>query len=388
MSSVVDIDDRARRARLALRHRLTPSTRAEDPDEIARSVVALHSSDPTSVYLSVAARQTTDTFAPLETALYEERSLVRHHAMRRTLWVMPIDTAIDAHAANTQQIAATERRRTMKAIGWSERFMNESIEALVALVAEAGPITTREIGRLRPDLTEPVVVGVETRNPASIASHTRLLLHAGFEARIVRGRPVGSWISSEYAWNETVQWLGRPIAGGSPRPAAAAIVRRWLESFGPGTEADLKWWTGWTLTKTRRALEDVGAEAVTLENGSTGFTLDRERLESPEPWVALLPGLDPTPMGWKERSWYLDDATAARVMDSNGNIGPTIWADGTIVGGWAQRSDGTIATELNRPIDRAHRRLLDTELERLVDSVGPTRFRARFPSPNQRDLLA
>ncbi len=316
--------------------------------------------------------------------------MIRHHAMRRTIWVMPLETAIDAHAASTQRIAARERNRTMKAFGWSPGFMDDSINELVALIADQGPLTTREIGELRPDLTTRVAVAEGTRNPASIPTHTRLLLHAGFEARIVRGRPSGSWISSEYAWNETVAWLGRPIANGDARPASAAIVQRWLEAFGPGTETDLRWWTGWTATQVRQALADVSAVEVGLDGGSTGFALESDLADvpEPEPWVALLPGLDPTAMGWKERDWYLDDATAARVVERNGNIGPTIWADGEIVGGWVQRPDGTIAKELNRPVSRAHEHLVERETERLVAALGDTRFRTRFPAPNQADLLA
>ena len=384
------IGDAQRRARLGIRHRLAAHVRTEDALETASSVVALHSSDPVTVHLSAVARQHERSLAPLETALYEDRSLVRHHAMRRTIWVMPIDTAIDAHAASTQQIAARERARTTKAFGWTADFMDRAIDELVDLIATQGPLTTREIGEIRPDLTERVTVGAGTRNPASIASHTRLLLHAGFEARIVRGRPSGTWISSEYAWNETVAWLGRPIIDGEQRPAAAAIVRRWLEAFGPGTETDLRWWTGWTATQVRRALSDVGAVEVGLDGGSTGYTLESDVgvIDEPEPWVALLPGLDPTVMGWKERDWYLDEVTAERVMDRNGNIGPTIWADGEVVGGWVQRPDGVIARELNRPISQVHRRLLEEETERLTDVLGDTRFRTRFPAPNQADLLA
>ncbi len=303
---------------------------------------------------------------------------------------MPIETAIDAHAAGTQQIAARERARTMKAAGWSAEFMDRSIDELVDLIARHGPMTTRQIGEARPELTERVTLGVNTKNPASIATHTRLLLHAGFEARIVRGRPSGTWISSEYEWHETVAWLGRPIANGESRPAAAAIVRRWLGAFGPGTETDLRWWTGWTATQVRKALEDVSAVEVALDDGSTGHALssDLGEIEEPEPWVALLPGLDPTVMGWKERDWYLDETTAARVVDRNGNIGPTIWADGAVVGGWVQRPDGEIAQELTRPISSEHRRLLETETGRLTDVLGETRFRTRFPAPNQSDLLA
>lgn len=264
------------------------------------------------------------------------------------------------------------------------------MDELVDLVARNGPLTTREIGELRPDLTARVTVGEGTRNPASIPAHTRLLLHAAFEARIVRGRPSGTWISSEYAWHETVAWLGRSIANGDARAASAAMIRRWLEAFGPGTETDLRWWTGWTATQVRTALADVGAIEVALDGDSIGYVLDSDlgEVEEPAPWVALLPGLDPTAMGWKTRRWYLAGSVEARVVDRNGNIGPTIWADGEVVGGWMQRSDGTIAQELNRPISPTHRRLLETETERLTDVLGDTRFRTRFPAPNQADLLA
>ncbi|HEX6390519.1 MAG TPA: M48 family metalloprotease, partial [Solirubrobacteraceae bacterium] len=35
-----------------------------------------------------------------------------------------------------------------------------------------------------------------------------------------------------------------------------------------------------------------------------------------------------------------------RLFDRSGNIGPTVWCDGRIVGGWAQRTDGEIALAL------------------------------------------
>ena len=60
-----------RRARLARRHRLVPSTRTDDVAAIADSVVALHSSDPVSVFLSVLARMRHPSIAAVEAALYD-----------------------------------------------------------------------------------------------------------------------------------------------------------------------------------------------------------------------------------------------------------------------------------------------------------------------------
>ena len=88
--------------------------------------------------------------------------------------------------------------------------------------------------------------------------------------------------------------------------AEAELARCWLAAFGPAPAADLQWWAGWTKTQTRRALAAIGAAEVDLEDGGPGYLLagDEEPAPAAEPWAALLPGLDTTPMGWQERSWY------------------------------------------------------------------------------------
>lgn len=103
-----------RRARVARRHRLLPAERIDDVAAIANDLVALHSSDPVTVYLSALARMATPSVATVERALYVDRSLVRHHAMRRTLWVATPETTRRMHAAATRKIAAAEHRRTVK----------------------------------------------------------------------------------------------------------------------------------------------------------------------------------------------------------------------------------------------------------------------------------
>ena len=92
----------------------------------------------------------------------------------------------------------------------------------------------------------------------------------------------------------------------------------------------------------------IGAVEVDLDGtvgkGTVGWISadDTDEVDEASPWIAFLPGLDPTTMGWKQRSWYLGDhgAFGASVFDRNGNAGPTIWVDGRVVGGWAQRKVG------------------------------------------------
>ena len=171
----------------------------------------------------------------------------------------------------------------------------------------------------------------------------------------MRGRPMGSWINSQYRWAAMDDWVPGGITGMDPCEASAQLVRRWLHAFGPGTTADVQWWTGWTVRDTRRALDDVGAVVVTMETADGDIDAwlapdDLDAVRGSSKWVALLPGLDPTTMGWKDRRWYLDARIGSQVVDRNGNAGPTIWVDGRIVGSWVQRKDGTDRARL------AHRR--------------------------------
>jgi hypothetical protein len=137
----------------------------------------------------------------------------------------------------------------------------------------------------------------------------------------------------------------------------------------------------------KRALSAVPTVEVEIDVGPALVLADDEDpVAAPEPWVALLPALDPTAMGWTERDWYLG-AHRAALFDRSGNIGPTVWCDGRIVGAWAQRKDGTVVFELLEKVGRATRRAIEDDAERLQTLLGDVRVTPRFRTPAER-LLA
>jgi hypothetical protein len=137
----------------------------------------------------------------------------------------------------------------------------------------------------------------------------------------------------------------------------------------------------------RAALAANHAVEVDLDDGMTGWVLpdDLEPDTDPGPWATLLPALDATTMGWADRDWYLG-SHRARLFDSVGNAGPTIWVDGRIVGGWAQRADGTIALQLLEDVGAESRHAIDAAAGRLEAWLGPERFRTVFAAPLEIDL--
>jgi hypothetical protein len=163
-------------------------------------------------------------------------------------------------------------------------------------------------------------------------------------------------------------------------------VRRWLAAYGPGTERDLRWWTGWTARDVRRALARVQAVDVDLD-GEPGLALaaDLGREEPVAPWAALLPGLDPAVMGWKERDWFLG-SHGPRLFDANGNAGPTVWWDGRVVGGWAQRRSGEIVFRLLEDAGSDAAAAVEAAAGRLAAALRPVCVTPRFRTPLEREL--
>lgn len=445
------VSDEQRRARLVTRHRLAPHTRTDDVVAIADDLVALHSTDPVTVYLSATSRMAAPDREAVEAALYTDRTLLRHHAMRRTLWVFGHRHAALAHHAATTGVAAVQRRALLSQLGETgivdpEAWYAEAATRVLGVLTGQGPTTAREVGAALPDLAGLALTIQGGTQPA----HTRVLLVLGFEGRVLRARPTGTWINGQYRWAAADDWVpggigpaprasggpdsgdpgsggsgsggpgsgeartgtsevgrprtgspevgepgaggarGRARDGGAHRGAAAGLAHAYLRAFGPVPRDDLKWWAGWTVATTTGALADVGAVEVTLDGGGTGFLLpdDLDPVPDPGPSVALLPGLDPTTMGWKARDWYLDPDHARFLFDRNGNGGPAIWVDGRIAGTWVQRRDGRIATRLFTDVGPAARAGVEAVAERHRAVLGDARFSVRYPAPVQAELLA
>lgn len=387
MATRLRVKTAERRARLAWRHRLAAEARADDPVEVARDLVALHGTDPSSVHLGALVRMKAGGVADVERALYEDRSLLRLLGMRRTVFVTPLDVAPVIQAACSRALATRERRLLLQllsaagvaadAAGAEEWLAGAERAALDALEA-GGEITAAELAAADPRLSTELVLskGKSYEGRQKVASRLLLLLAA--EGLAVRGRPRGSWTSHQYRWSPLTRWCPDGLPEPDTRDAETELARRWLRTFGPGTADDLRWWTGWTKTQVKRVLAELRPVEADLDGGGTGLLLadDLDPAPVPEPWAALLPALDSTPMGWHTRDWYLGEH-AARLFDRAGNIGPSLWWNGRIVGGWAQDTTGEIVCRFLEDVGRDAEAAVLAEAERLAPLLTGVRLTAR-----------
>jgi len=141
------------------------------------------------------------------------------------------------------------------------------------------------------------------------------------------------------------------------------------------------WWLGATKGAVRSALAAVAAVEVSLDGGGTGWVLpdDVEPEDEVEPWAGLLPVLDPTVMGWKERDFYLGPH-AEHLFDSNGNAGTTAWWDGRVVGCWVQNDDGVVEVRLLEKQPRSAHAAFEAEARRLTEWLDGVPVSTVYPS--------
>jgi len=377
-----------RRTRLAVRHHLVPGERAGTAAAAVDGIIALHGTDPASVYLSVWARTDAVDKTAIEHALYEERSLVRMLGMRRTVFVVPTALVPVIQSACTDQIAERLRRQLTQVVAEAgiapdaATWLKDVGEGTVRVLAARGSATGAELARDEPRLRTQIIAAADNPYGGAVNLTTRLLTLLSAEGLIVRGRPRGGWTSTQFSWSAAPERTDLPTAA-----ARTELARHWLAAFGPAPPSDLQWWTGWTAGQVRQAVSSLDLTQVDL-GGTPGVLLtgDEAPAAPAGPWAALLPALDPTAMGWRERSWYVGEHTAA-LFDRSGNIGPTVWWDGRVVGGWAQRQDGEIVVRLLEDAGTQAAAAIAAEAERLRDWVGPgARVTPRFRTPLEREL--
>ena len=372
------ISDSERRSRIAVRHALAPAHRLGDVAAVTRAMTVLHATEAATVHLAVAARAEGLKPEDVDAELYDARSVVKQLAMRRTLFVFPRDLLPAAWGSASARVATSERKRVAKAIAAAgiapdgDAWLDAAREATLARLA-AGPATTAELRAEVPELAG-TVGGTSDKpwdRPVPVAPW--VLTHLGLEGRVLRGRNAGHWRINKPTWTTAEDWLGV-----APEPLAedagyAALVQQWLLTFGPGTAADIQWWLGSTKTAVTRALADVDAVEVELDDGSTGWVDASDEDTGPvEPWAALLPTLDPTVMGWKSREFYLDPAHVPYLFDTNGNAGTTAWWDGRIVGCWVQDDEGVVRLSLLEDVGPDGLAALEHEARRLTDWLDGT----------------
>jgi hypothetical protein len=272
------------------------------------------------------------------TRALEDRTVIQGTLMRSTIHlVAPADYwpfAIAVREARRQSWLRNVR-------GLSARQMAGAARTVARRLAD-GPLARREI--------EDMIGKDRARG-------------VGLWLDMVRVPPSGTWERRRAdLYGDAAAWLDpEPI---DPRDAIAHLVRRYLGGFGPARRHDVASFTGLKLGALKPVLQ-----ALELEDLGDGL-LDlpgapRPDAETPAP-VRFLPVWDATLLVHARRTGVLPEDLRPRVFHVRKPHGtPVFLVDGSVAGEW-RYDDGRVALEPWTKLDRATRRALDDEAERLA----------------------
>lgn len=362
--------------------------KAAGPRQLVRDLGGLPGSIPTMPLLSARARLTQFEPDRLLSALYREHSLIRANLMRNASCIVPTADYASLHNATWRQ-----RNQALNSEFRLWQIDNDDIEGLAEMIREIvadEPVTLAAIiGKLSSaqvkELTQTSRGGrVTTTTNVELALRWLAghgMLCAGWSTP---PRP-HDWRTDTVSYAPLNHWYPDVDLATAPAEAEAqkALARTYLAAYGPATEADISFWTGFGKSETARAIGALAAETtLTLVEGIPGMLLllkdQAEALNATslpvEPLINILPADDPYTIAHRaSRARYVSDQALQRhVFSSSGAAKPTILVNGQIVGVWAWQPDtdpAGITWDLLTDIDPTLLPLIEAEIARVAGLI-------------------
>ncbi len=189
----------------------------------------------------------------------------------------------------------------------------------------------------------------------------------------------------------------------SEEAAIREVIRLYVIRFGPVCLDDVAWWLPMTKAKARATLESLSDEVIEVETAGEKMLMAPDDFEIAksleplsEPVVWLLPYEDYLAKAFINRNWYLSEetrpklfpqlrkhywppdmslptTTATKATNTSGEIRPSIWIDGEIVGRWElEETEETFSVvyTLYKKVRPKYGNMITERIEQLEDFVN------------------
>lgn len=334
--------------------------------EAVRRVVALQAQHPASPYVALWNRVAGFDPADLDTAL-AARTVVRASLLRVALHLVHADDYETVHTAMQPSLRAARLHDPRFAV--SGISIDEAHALVPYLLAYAATPRTGAELEAWVDARVP-----ETPRGAWWALRTFAPLH-----HVPTGGPWSFGSSTTYVASGTP---AHPRETAALDAALPALVRRYLEGFGPASVADVSQVAMIPRARVRAAVKALG-DALERFAGPDGTELlDVPGAPLPDEDVPAPPRLlgmwDETLLAYADRSRVVPPDVRPLVTRSNGDVLPTVLVDGYVVGVWRPVAAGVELTTY-RPVPDDAWPALEEEARSLVAFLAD-----RDPAPFAR----
>ena len=293
--------------------------------------IGLHSTDYLTPYFSLQSRLKDFNPAELFDLIVKKKDVVRFRAYRATLFILHKDDI-------TLAIESTREHRIKRITEGKKLFKNavdfDEFEQKLLSTLSGRQMTNKELfeelGTEIPKEIFRFIVQITDTNGLIVRTKQRYITD-----KTIRYGLVNEWISSVKQQVLTEE------------DAIRKIFLRYVKLFGPVCLEDFCWWLPTKKTIAKEILDDFSDKLEMLDiDGIQYFMLkdDYRILEDfdfedyPEIIVNFLPYEDHFAKGYKKRDWYISDEVKSKLFGvkgiDRGEIRPSIWLNGEIVGRW------------------------------------------------------
>jgi hypothetical protein len=306
----------------------------------------------------------------VQSALWQEHSLVKTWAMRSTLHLIAADDLPLYVAARGVHVSGN----------WDAYFAYYGIKpaqqgAFLAAVPEVlgdKPMTREQLA---------TAVAKHTRAPKLrdlilLSNWGSPLKPSAFRGDLCFGPSQGQNVT----FVNPRKWIGE-WQSFEPEQALQEIARRYLRAYGPARVEDfMQWWWGWSaLIPTRKLFKSLEDELEEVDvDGWRAFALRKtlKSMEQTEPsgTIRLLPLFDAYVLGLgRDIEPLLPKTYKPRVFRPQGWISAVVLVDGTMKGVWEYKTRGAqtlVRVRMFSRPDKAVRSGIEAETERLADFLN------------------
>jgi len=297
--------------------------------KVLNSQIGLHCTDTLTPYLSLWAR--VQNFEPR--SLFEDElsgRAIRIRAFRGTLFVVHKNQS--EHLFGCIPLFLNPRlREAARLLTKSEINYHEIEKTIVRILSESPPLSTRQIRKVLHDQ-----FGGDTL--------TLIIRRLELSGTIIRNSP-------RYLTDQVPHWRlpetdeENPLL--DPEQALKNLTLQYIRTFGPICIDDLCWWFPITKTKATELITGLSEQLVKLDSNERTYWMEKldyrkfkriEPFRDDNPLITLLPYEDHFTKSYTIRNWYLSRENTSLVTFEGrihmGQIQPSIWINGKIVGRW------------------------------------------------------
>ena len=354
-----------RMARQHLRQRVS-SKQALD---VIVDLCGLHAQVMSSAELTLAARVDGLASDAVQQMLWQDRTLVKTWAMRGTLHLLPASELPLWCAAQSVAPPRYHAGSWQKAFGVTRAEMESAI-AVVPSVLKSKMLTREELATALATETDlPHLAEALTGSWGTVLkplAFVGAICFAPSDGRNVRFTDPGRWLGG---WQAV-----------DPETANAAVIRRYLHTYGPATTQEVSRWLGsLSVAQLGRRITQLGEEVAEVEIDGTrawALTADVPALAKMEPagTLRLLPAFDQYVVtAPRDQDAVLPAALRGRVYRPQGWFSPVVVEDGRLLGVWRHDRAGAALAVTVEPFGRlspAQKEQVAAEADRLARHLG------------------